>query len=127
MKVRLLPENKVSAVRIKNKYHVIVELKDGNYIHRYSLQSLRDAVNFVSRILSAEYLDLQYWDKLDISDTHDKYLIRNQGKKQKAHLWDGVDTLCTMWSTGGLGSGVSYDLYADNFNKDEDLDDLMEK
>ena len=49
------------------------------------------------------------------------------GRAQKAHLWDGVDTLCTMWSTGGLGSGVSYDLYADNFNKDEDLDDLMEK
>lgn len=32
-----------------------------------------------------------------------KYLIKVQGKKQKtAHLWDGTDTLCRMFSTGGL-------------------------
>ncbi len=118
MKVRLLSENKVSAVRIKDKYHVRVELKDGNYIHRYSFESLSDAVNLVSRILSVRHLDLQYWDKLDISDIHDKYLVRNHGKKRKAHLWNGVDTLCTMWSTGGFGSGIGYDLYSDNCEKD---------
>jgi hypothetical protein len=31
-----------------------------------------------------------------------KYLIRKTGKKVKAHLWINGDTLCRMWSTGGL-------------------------
>ena len=31
-----------------------------------------------------------------------KYLVRKKGQKQKAHLWTGGDTVCRMWSTGGL-------------------------
>ena len=33
-----------------------------------------------------------------------EYLIRGAGKGRKAcaHLWDGADTVCRMWSTGGL-------------------------
>jgi hypothetical protein len=33
-----------------------------------------------------------------------EYLIRVAGKglKARAHLWDGDDTVCRMWSTGGL-------------------------
>jgi hypothetical protein len=31
-----------------------------------------------------------------------KFLIRKQGAKVKAHLWTGDDTVCRMWSTGGL-------------------------
>jgi hypothetical protein len=30
------------------------------------------------------------------------WLIRSKGKKQKAHVWTGTDTLCRMWSTGGM-------------------------
>ena len=30
------------------------------------------------------------------------YLIRNRGSKQKAHIWTGKDTVCRMWSTGGM-------------------------
>lgn len=30
------------------------------------------------------------------------YLIRKVGNKQAAHLWLGDDTVCRMWSTGGL-------------------------
>jgi hypothetical protein len=29
------------------------------------------------------------------------YLMRK--KSPVAHLWDGLDTLCRMWSTGGMG------------------------
>jgi hypothetical protein len=32
----------------------------------------------------------------------DSYLIRKIGAKAKAHIWNGNDTLCRMWSTGGL-------------------------
>lgn len=40
------------------------------------------------------------------------YLLRDQSARKKgrppsvAHIWDGVDTLCTMYSAGGLpGAG----------------------
>lgn len=31
-----------------------------------------------------------------------EYLICKKKKKNKAHIWSDGDTLCTMWSTGGL-------------------------
>lgn len=31
-----------------------------------------------------------------------KYLIRLKKGKARAHLWNGTDTVCRMWSTGGL-------------------------
>lgn len=30
------------------------------------------------------------------------FLIRKTGAKVKAHLWNGEDTLCRMYSTGGM-------------------------
>jgi hypothetical protein len=30
------------------------------------------------------------------------FLIRKTGAKAKAHIWNGNDTACRMWSTGGL-------------------------
>lgn len=30
-----------------------------------------------------------------------RYLVA-QGPNAKAHLWTGTDTVCRMWSTGGL-------------------------
>jgi hypothetical protein len=39
-----------------------------------------------------------------MTDWTGEYLIRGAGKglKARAHLWDGADTVCRMWSTGGL-------------------------
>ena len=31
-----------------------------------------------------------------------RFMIRKTGAKAKAHIWNGVDTACRMWSTGGL-------------------------
>jgi very-short-patch-repair endonuclease len=31
-----------------------------------------------------------------------KYLIKIKGDKKSAHLWNGVDTFCKMYSTGGI-------------------------
>lgn len=31
-----------------------------------------------------------------------QWLIRKNGAKVKAHVWNGVDTACRMASTGGL-------------------------
>ena len=30
------------------------------------------------------------------------WLLRKWGKKNKAHIWIGYDTRCSMWSSGGL-------------------------
>ena len=39
-----------------------------------------------------------------------KYLIRASGKKNKAHFWDGKDTACRLWSTGGMNKNRKWDV-----------------
>lgn len=38
-----------------------------------------------------------------------EYLIRDKGNVKAAHIWNGSDTLCRMWSTGGMNK--SYGIY----------------
>lgn len=38
-----------------------------------------------------------------------KYLIRNKGNKQSAHIWLDNDTSCKMYSTGGLGKKIDHE------------------
>lgn len=44
-----------------------------------------------------------------------QYLIRGWNKQQKtaAHLWNGWDTACRMWSTGGLRNKKAYTVHPD--------------
>jgi hypothetical protein len=117
MKLKINP-NKLSIVRINHKYHIIVELDDENFIHNHAFNSLKEASTFSFKILSSEYIDMQFWDKESSNGIiHDKFLIRNDGKKQKAHIWNGLDTLCRMYSTGGLGTD-NYELYDNNLDND---------
>lgn len=47
--------------------------------------------------------------------TEAAYLVRNAGrraKRSRAHLWDGSDTLCRMWSTGGI-KRTSYRVFSE--------------
>jgi hypothetical protein len=39
------------------------------------------------------------------------YLIRSKGKVKTAHIWEGKDTACRMWSTGGMSHKRAYELY----------------
>jgi hypothetical protein len=32
-----------------------------------------------------------------------EYLVHRHRKKNRKHIWDGKDTMCQMYSTGGLG------------------------
>ena len=41
-----------------------------------------------------------------------EYLIRSKGKTPRAHLWTGTDTVCRMWSTGGLQQS-NYSVHSD--------------
>jgi hypothetical protein len=43
-----------------------------------------------------------------------QYLIREKGQKTAAHIWTGIDTSCTMYSTGGLTSSKGYRLSDSN-------------
>lgn len=31
-----------------------------------------------------------------------QYLLNTKKRKSKAHFWNGKDTACKMWSTGGM-------------------------
>lgn len=40
------------------------------------------------------------------------WLIRKKlkGKKAVAHVWNGEDTACRLWSTGGIGRSRPYEV-----------------
>jgi hypothetical protein len=40
-----------------------------------------------------------------------KYLIRSKGKNKAAHYWKDGDTLCRMWSTGGIDKRRAYAVF----------------
>jgi len=48
-----------------------------------------------------------------------QYLLREVSKKKRkrrpavAHLWDGTDTACRMWSTGGIRAKKRYRVSGD--------------
>ncbi|MEA5552109.1 hypothetical protein VB713_14265 [Anabaena cylindrica UHCC 0172] len=114
MQVVLSSQSKVSVVKVNNGYHVNVKLESDSYIHNFSFETVRSAGELASKILKVSKLDLQHWTKHEnTSDLSDKFLIHHH-KKSKAHLWEGLDTFCHMWITGGLGDG--YNLF------DTDLD-----
>jgi hypothetical protein len=41
------------------------------------------------------------------------FLIRDKGTKNSAHYWDGNDTACRMWSTGGMNKDRKWSVHAD--------------
>lgn len=42
-----------------------------------------------------------------------RYLIRDKGTKKAAHIWTGSDTLCKLWSTGGMRKSKGYSVHED--------------
>ena len=46
-----------------------------------------------------------------------EYLIRNKGAKVKAHLWNGKDTFCKMYGSGGMNTS-RFSLYKSANGKD---------
>lgn len=50
-----------------------------------------------------------------------KWLVKIRGDgvlKARAHVWLGNDTVCRMWSTGGLGSPKNYAVLEERGNHD---------
>ncbi len=119
MKVELPFYRSICAVRVDNNYHVKVSLESGNYIHNHRFDSLQDTVKLADKILEIGEIDLKYWKPEDSKDIiHHKFLICKEKRQTKAHFWDGLNTLCTMWNTGGLGRAKGYHLYNTNLGRE---------
>lgn len=41
------------------------------------------------------------------------YLVHPRKPSKKAHLWDGLDTYCRMYSTGGISARSHFRVFAD--------------
>lgn len=41
------------------------------------------------------------------------FLIRNKGNKKSAHYWNGNDTVCRLWSTGGMNQKRGWTVHTD--------------
>lgn len=39
-----------------------------------------------------------------------KYLLDVRKRKRRAHIWTGSDTVCRMWSTGGMRRRNRYEV-----------------
>ena len=88
--------------RIEDVYHVIL-FSNYKYIHHHVFPHLIEAVELLNKIEKHGKINLAYWDILsDEIIIHHKYLFKKKEYK-KAHIWTGKDTICRMWSTGGLG------------------------
>ncbi|MGK7940749.1 MAG: hypothetical protein AB4062_11500 [Crocosphaera sp.] len=119
MKIQLPFIPQIYAVRINKCYFVKINIENNNYIHNHSFELLKDAVNLADKILEAGKIDLQYWKQENNQDSiYYKFLVCKEKRQTKAHIWDGLDTFCTMWSTGGLGNAKGYNLYNTNLGRD---------
>ena len=38
------------------------------------------------------------------TDVKPRYIFNERKQRSSAHIWDGQDTACRMWSTGGMSS-----------------------
>lgn len=67
-----------------------------------SHEHLLIASQFLEKIYIHGSIDLRRWAKT--TNNYDFILLVNSLKptKNKMHIWNGHDSYCTMWSTGGL-------------------------
>lgn len=116
MKIPLSPQAKVFVAKVNDHYHVKLQMEGKIYFHYYPFQGLKDSVRIAYKILKVGRLDLQHWRKEEEGILNKDYqFLIDCNSKSKAHLWDGLDTFCRMWSTDGLGS--SYDLFPTNWGR----------
>lgn len=102
MRIQLKPNSKVSVVRRDSKYRVQVTVDTGTYIHLHEFCDLEKSVEVAHKVMVFGSIDEQYWDISDDLEQSDTFLVRGNSAKLKAHLWQGLDTWCRMYSTGGL-------------------------
>ena len=94
---------KIKAVRLGESYRLIIISKPVTFINSRKFTQLNDAVSRLRRIKERNSISEKYWASSN-ELPQGNYLFRINNKKQKVHIWNGEDTLCKMWSTGGINS-----------------------
>lgn len=86
----------------KDQYSILYSNNEQNWIHDMTHEHLIVANSFLNKISTYGSIDLQRWTKTN--DEYEFVLLVNGLKptKNKIHIWNGQDSYCSMWSTGGL-------------------------
>jgi hypothetical protein len=97
-----ITKNQLSVIPTDNKYAIVCYHEQENWLHDMTHDHLADAINFLNKIGQHGSIDLRHWRKT--KDDYNFILLINSLKphKYKTHIWDGQDSYCNMWSTGGL-------------------------
>lgn len=92
----------LSVVPNEGQYSILYTNNEQQWIHNMTHEQLLDASSFLSKIAIHGSIDLHRWNKT--TNDFDFILLVNKLKltKNKMHIWNGQDSYCTMWSTGGL-------------------------
>lgn len=96
-------DEKICVVRYKDKFHLAVGGQFEIMLHQHKFEHISDAVEQASKVIARSEINTEYWSESK-GGIDNIFLLRKGKKKQKAHLWNGVDTFCRMWSTGGLNA-----------------------
>lgn len=96
-------DEKICVVRYEDSFHLALDGQCEMLLHQHKFKHIADAVDQVSKVLDRGVIETEYWNGLK-ADVHSIFLLSKGKKKQKAHLWNGIDTFCRMWSTGGLNT-----------------------
>ncbi|MCD9519926.1 GIY-YIG nuclease family protein [Photobacterium phosphoreum] len=92
---------KLCVVRWEDNFHLALNEQGEILLHQHKFEQIMDAVEQASKVIDRGLIDTQYWIEVK-TGVHNSFLFRKGKKKQKVHLWNGMDTFCRMWSTGGL-------------------------
>ncbi|WP_162689783.1 hypothetical protein [Acinetobacter sp. CFCC 11171] len=92
----------LSLIPNKDQYSIRYSINGQQWIHNMTHEHLIDASDFLNKIAIHGSIDLLRWTKT--TDNFDFILLVNKLKltKNKMHIWNGQDSYCTMWGTGGL-------------------------
>jgi predicted GIY-YIG superfamily endonuclease len=119
MKNRKLGSSEIiRVIRIDKDYRLAIMSNSVTIINTRKYTQIIDAVSQLKKIKVRNNINEQYWYSSN-EQPQGNYLFRINGKKQKAHIWDGEDTFCKMWSTGGINSkSENFSLFNSEMNKD---------
>lgn len=96
-------DDKVCVVRYEDKYHLALDGQFEIVLHQHKFEHISEAVEQALKVLARSEVNTEYWSEFK-GHIDRIFLLRRGEKKQKAHLWNGLDTFCRMWSTGGLNT-----------------------
>lgn len=108
----------VVVVRVENDFRIADFNKTPPLILKTLFRTLNEALTFLNKIYKSEKFDQMNWQKVDTELNHKFLYQENSKKKIKAHLWSGHDTVCRMYTTGGMSNdNQNFSLFNEQFDR----------